>query len=240
MAVESSPFSLSDFLIHKKFMLKKENLMLNKIIKNQKKYTVRYSLSNPALFLSSPERLFYKNIFAVRPRVKKPLKLSTHYGKSIYDFLYKSDSKFDVKSIRRLFRDFSYKSKSSVFRANLLWSLFDIHFIRKEKLYTKLKYSRVPQYDMVSGGVAALFAAFLGFLITEKFGFELLDSGDFYYFFMYFVFIGFFARTLLRLVNNHSDDWSIISYRWFIQYYKTLVLLFIKFCKNLISSQIFK
>jgi hypothetical protein len=42
---------------------------------------------------------------------------------------------------------------------------------------------------MVSGGIAALFAAFLGFLITEKFGLELLDSGDFYIAFMYAVFI---------------------------------------------------
>jgi len=37
-------------------------------------------------------------------------------------------------------------------------------------MYTKLKYSRVPQYDIVSGGSAALLAGFLGFLISEKFG----------------------------------------------------------------------
>jgi hypothetical protein len=51
--------------------------------------------------------------------------------------------------------------------------------MRKEKIYTKLKYSRVPQYDAVSGGSAAILAGFLGYLITEKFGLELLDSGDF-------------------------------------------------------------
>ena len=27
---------------------------------------------------------------------------------------------------------------------------FNIYFLRKEKIYTKLKYSRCPQYDMVS------------------------------------------------------------------------------------------
>jgi len=31
-------------------------------------------------------------------------------------------------------------------------TLFDINFLRKDKLYTKLKYSRCPQYDIVSGG----------------------------------------------------------------------------------------
>jgi hypothetical protein len=56
----------------------------------------------------------------------------------------------------------------------------------------------------VSGGVAALFSGFLGFLICEKFGLELLDSGDFYIFFMYAVFASFALRPLLR-ISNHSD-----------------------------------
>jgi len=65
-------------------------------------------------------------------------------------------------------------------------------------LYTKLKYSRTPAYDIVSGGSAALFSGFLGFLICEKFGFEMLDSGDFYFCFMYAVFLLFFMRLLLK------------------------------------------
>lgn len=84
---------------------------------------------------------------------------------------------------------------------NTLQSLFIINFLKKEKLYTKLKYSRVPQYDSVSGGAAALLAGFLGFLICEKFGFELLDSGDFYFFFMYGVFLIFFAGLLVKTVT---------------------------------------
>ena len=80
--------------------------------------------------------------------------------------------------------------------------MFDINFLRKEKIYTKLKYSRVPQYDIVSGGAAALFAGFLGFLICEKFGFELLDSGDFYTFVMYVVFFSFFARVYLKIFSS--------------------------------------
>jgi hypothetical protein len=84
--------------------------------------------------------------------------------------------------------------------------LFDINFLRKERIYTKLKYSRVPQYDIVSGGSAALLAGFLGFLITEKFGFELVDSGDFYFVFMYLVFLFFFIRLFLKIMNNNKSS----------------------------------
>jgi hypothetical protein len=57
---------------------------------------------------------------------------------------------------------------------------------------------------MVSGGMAALFSAFLGFLIAEKFGLELLDSGDFYIAFMYGVFVVFSLRPFLKLVDAHE------------------------------------
>jgi len=196
----------NDITFYKKFLLKKESLMLNKLLKKQKKYTIKYSSSHPAVFLTSAQKSFYKDFFATRVKVKKPLLLSEHIGKEIYDYLYKSRSKFDIKSLKRLFRDFNYKTKTKYFRASTLWNLFDIHFIRKERIYTKLKYSRVPQYDIVSGGLAALLAGFLGFLITEKFGFELLDSGDFYYFFMYFVFLSFFIHMFLHIMNNKTDD----------------------------------
>ena len=43
---------------------------------------------------------------------------------------------------------------------NTTLNLININFLRKEKLYTKLKYSRSPAYDIVSGGAAALFAGF--------------------------------------------------------------------------------
>lgn len=80
----------------------------------------------------------------------------------------------------------------------------DVNFIRKEFVYTKLKYSRSPAYDAVSGGFAALLAGFIGFLISEKFGIELVDSGDFFIGFMYAVF-GVFS---VRLAVNTSSDVS--------------------------------
>jgi hypothetical protein len=64
----------------------------------------------------------------------------------------------------------------------------------------------VPQYDIVSGGAAALLAGFLGFLITEKFGFELVDSGDFYFLFMYFVFFFYSLRLFLKIIDSEQSS----------------------------------
>jgi len=89
--------------------------------------------------------------------------------------------------------------------SNNLLNKININFLRKERLYTKLKYSRTPAYDIVSGGSAALLSAFLGFLITEKFGFELVDSGDFYYLLMYLVFIGFSLKPFATILNINEN-----------------------------------
>ena len=92
------------------------------------------------------------------------------------------------------------------FKSDKIFNLFNINFLKKEKMYTKLKYSRTPQYDIVSGGAAALLAGFLGFLITEKFGFELVDSADFYFLFMYLVFFFFVLRLFLKLFNSEKSS----------------------------------
>ena len=81
---------------------------------------------------------------------------------------------------------------------NGMWFLFDINFLRNDRLTAKLKYSRSPQQDIVSGGVAALFAGFIGFLISEKFGIELVDSADFYTGLMYVVFGSFAWRAFFK------------------------------------------
>jgi hypothetical protein len=90
-------------------------------------------------------------------------------------------------------------------------NFININFLRQERLYTKLKYSRSPAFDIVSGGAAALLAGFLGFLISEKFGFELVDSGDFYYLFMYIVFGSFLIKPFLYIVNVQSSITNAIS-----------------------------
>ena len=117
---------------------------------------------------------------------------------------------------------------STYIRANNLFFIFspkiakfnfNIWFLRKEKCYTKLKYSRTPAFDIISGGVAALFAGFLGFLVCEKFGFELLDSGDFYVLLMYVVLFFFSCRLWIRTCTMLSPVswWSApLIYIYFV------------------------
>lgn len=106
--------------------------------------------------------------------------------------------------------------------------IYNINFIRKERLYTKLKYSRSPAYDLVSGGSAALLAGFVGFLISEKYGFELVDSGDFYYLFMYLVFLVFSTRPLLTSINGKESIKKIFSLNFFLNFFLTICYLLIK------------
>jgi len=123
----------------------------------------------------------------------------------------------------------SKKKKIKKKNSSLLWSIFDINFLKKEKIYTKLKYSRSPAYDIVSGGVAALFSGFLGFLISEKFGIELVDSGDFYTFFMYCVFLSFSLRPFLRILSKDNTVYHFFSYKFLLNYLTILLNFIIKF-----------
>jgi len=154
----------------------------------------------------------------------KPLKPSNK-SLTIYPYsttIFKSTAKRLKKTDVRL------QNKSS----SLLWSLFDINFIKREKIYTKLKYSRSPQYDIVSGGVAALFAGFIGFLVSEKFGLELMDSGDFYTFFMYCVFLFFALRPLLKILSKEETTWNFFSLKFLLNYLHTIIVFVIRSIKN--------
>ena len=125
----------------------------------------------------------------------------------------------------------SYQASSQI-----LTPLFDVNFIRKEKLYTKLKYSRCPQYDIVSGGFAALLAGFVGFLISEKFGIELVDSGDFYIAFMYGVFAAFSLRPLILSYSKYDTPYTPVSLKYLLLFVTDLTTLFLR----LVLSQILK
>jgi hypothetical protein len=224
---------LGSLTFHRNFYTRKERWILNKITLKQKKFTVRHSHTIPILFLTEEEIRFALNFFVPRPKVKNRLLDSLHYGKEVYDF-FKTKRRtdlFDKRAFRLLIKSFTYSTKFSKRRAVNLWNLFDINFLKKERIYTKLKYSRVPQYDIVSGGAAALFAGFLGFLICEKFGFELLDSGDFYYLFMYAVFFFFFMRIYLKLINSSRSHWNVFSIKWFFLFFKTSFVLAAKTIK---------
>jgi hypothetical protein len=112
-----------------------------------------------------------------------------------------------------------------------LYKLVNINFLRKERLYTKLKYSRSPAYDIVSGGAAALLAGFIGFLISEKYGFELVDSGDFYYLFMYLVFLTFSIRPLLTSISSKDKITTLFSLNFLLKFYQNLFYLILRIIK---------
>jgi hypothetical protein len=125
----------------------------------------------------------------------------------------------------------SSKGKEKTLSSSLsFYNIFDINFIKRERLYTKLKYSRSPAYDIVSGGAAAFLAAFIGFLVSEKFGIELVDSGDFYTAFMYSVFIGLSFKPFMKILQFSRSLTSS-----FINKLKIIILTFMPSPKKLIS-----
>ena len=131
--------------------------------------------------------------------------------------------------LNTLYKNF-YK-KDSYNNINFWYNSININFLRKERLYTKLKYSRSPAFDTVSGGVAALFGGLIVFLVAEKFGIELVDSGDFYFLFMYVVFLSFFLRPYLTVMNYKYSFLEAISLRNVIKFYLNLITLALKFFK---------
>jgi hypothetical protein len=149
--------------------------------------------------------LFKKILLKENKKKIKSLKIKIKKRKSISSFFFNSN-KYDIIYLRKLYLKVSYDFLSLKNFSSFFGFFFDINFLKKEKIYTKLKYSRVPQYDTVSGASAALLAGFLGFLICEKFGFELLDSGDFYFLFMYLVFVSFALRLFVKLFSLKSNN----------------------------------
>ena len=163
---------------------------------------------------------------------QQPLEPSFITHVKVLDILISSQTKFNQQGVEEsnLNNLLNPSELSYNNHLNTTLNLININFLRKEKLYTKLKYSRSPAYDIVSGGAAALFAGFLGFLVSEKFGFELVDSGDFYFLTMYIVFLCFSLRPLLTTTESTKSIWSSLSiYNIFLFYVEVISLFFRSF-----------
>ena len=165
--------------------------------------------------------------------VYKPTKMgsNSHVSKSLehdmLDFVNLTPSAYKKQKLTILSRKYNFSTKYLNLNGKLNTSLalVNINFLRKERLYTKLKYSRSPAYDIVSGGAAALLAGFIGFLISEKFGYELVDSGDFYYAFMYVVFLVFSLKPLLTVSDSKKGFIQMVSLKPLLGFYLTLTKL---------------
>lgn len=205
--------------LHKLLFLNAEKF-LNKFHQNQIKFTIKYNNFKKITLLNNVEKNTYLKLNSPKIKVKNKLPNQNVFNLNSIENVY------DVLKITKIYNSLK-NNESSILKSNLLWTLFNINFLRKEKMYTKLKYSRVPQYDIVSGGAAALLAGFLGFLITEKFGFELVDSGDFYFLFMYLVFLFFSLRLFLKIMSVKDFNWNFLSLKWILNFYKILILFLI-------------
>lgn len=124
-----------------------------------------------------------------------------------------------------------------VFVQPITFELFDINFLKKDFLYTKLKYSRCPQYDIVSGGLAALLAGFIGFLISEKFGIELVDSGDFYIAWMYGAFLSMAIGLFSYMYMHNEFNYNVFDINYTIIFYLNIFNLLYKKLNTLMNKK---
>lgn len=188
--------------------------------------STNYWLSN--LINSNQNNLpsFLKNEVILN-KIEKNKSLKTKIlKKKQFNLSYKNQS---LKTLKKVILNTTYVPQNS--KLNTLLNTVNVIFLRKEPIYTKLKYSRTAAYDIVGGGAALFLAGLFGFLITEKFGFELVDSGDFYYLFMYGVFLTFSLRPLLVILNPDKSFFNAISLKPVIEFYKTITSYFINFFK---------
>ena len=144
---------------------------------NQKKFTLNFN--NETFNKEYNYGLFKPTIMENRDDINK-LYLTYSKAEGRVGYL-KQVSGLEKFYIENVLRTLVHQRTDNFYKSDSLYNSVNINFIRKERIYTKLKYSRTPGYDIVSGGSAVLLAGFLGFLASEKFGIELVDSGDFYY-----------------------------------------------------------
>jgi len=232
------PVFLNNTYVFKKYITLKAKSHTQKILSEPSKFTTKSNLVNEAEFLKPWEKEGLNNVYQPTKLVKDVntlnyfLNYSQSKGRNLYMYVNLSDTQYMKRSIKHLFHKYNksnntHKNENTL---NTVQNLINVNFLRKERLYTKLKYSRSPAFDIVSGGAAALLAGFIGFLISEKFGYELVDSGDFYYAFMYFVFMAFSLRPLLTVSDSKKGFIDALSLKRVLLFYVNLIkLLLMKF-----------
>jgi len=227
---------LNNIQVFKKYNEHKHLFNSSKLLKNQQKHTIRSNKYHNVEFLRSWEKDGIEAIFKPLDnldddKLKHILKYSKHEGRDSYFYITLPTHEYqqqNLKFILNKYKNDTKKNKPINLKLNTWLNLININFLRKERLYTKLKYSRSPAFDIVSGGAAALLAGFIGFLISEKFGYELVDSGDFYYLFMYLVFLSFSVRPLITVSDATKGFLDAFSIKRVLLFYISLIQIFFK------------
>ena len=222
--------------VFKKFKHNDNSIYNTSLFETQQKFTIQSSDTHDADFLRSWEKEGLTKLFKPTPNhntktSKYLMKYSKHKGRDSYMYINLSSQHYDQRNIKYLLTRYSTVGADLNTSLNTWFNSVNVNFLRKERLYTKLKYSRSPAFDIVSGGAAALLAAFIGFLISEKFGYELVDSGDFYFLFMYLVFISFSLRPLITVSDASKGFWDSLSLKRVLNFYANLLQLVLKLFK---------
>ena len=233
LASTNSPEFLNNLNIHKKYQLNKQLTNKGVIGALSTKYTLTTNLTHKASSLKEWEKngltkMFQPLIPTSEESKKHVLQYSQSFGRDAYMYVNLTTTKYHQRNLKCLLIKYAdYNSEQLNNDLNTWFSVLNVNFLRKERLYTKLKYSRSPAYDIVSGGAAALLAGFIGFLISEKFGYELVDSGDFYYLFMYVVFLSFSVRPLLIVADVNKGFWNAFSLKRVALFYVEILKVFL-------------
>lgn len=168
------------------------------------------------------------------------LKIFKKLNKSINNKVYKTQKPVWVKK----YYSKRYLLKINTFKLFFLHNFF--HFssvlildendsLRKLQIpHNKLKYTRTPSFDIVSSGIAALFSAFLGAMICDKFGMELLDSADFFIIYIFCISILLPLNAILSVVTLTDELYTPFIKPWIILFFLLDLIYF--FSVNWISS----
>lgn len=223
LSQKNSPAFLDYVNVSRKYNTNNLNVSSQSITQATTNNTLRSNNVHKATLLKDWEKRGFINIY-------KSSFTSNHQNQDTFNYLTLSSQDYTKTKLKSLLSKYNNNSSGNLINSKLTThtDLININFLRKERLYTKLKYSRSPAYDIVSGGAAALLAGFIGFLISEKFGYELVDSGDFYYAFMYGVFLVFSLRPLLTVSDSNKGFLQCLSLRNLVLFYTNLIKLVLK------------
>lgn len=231
---------LNDVHVFKKYQTYKQFRYSHPFFKKSKKFTLKFDSTHFIETNSLVNREGLKNLHKPISGVTDDralrhfLKYSQETGRDAFMYLTQTPYHYSQRNIKCLLLKYEKNSISNNNSTlNTVNNIINVNFLRKERLYTKLKYSRSPAFDIVSGGAAALLAAFVGFLISEKFGYELVDSGDFYYLFMYLVFIAFSVRPLLTVSYTSDGFFAPFNLKRVLNFYVLLLSMVLNQLKSI-------
>ena len=114
------------------------------------KFTIIYSNAPYLTNLTENQKKICLKAEKPNSKFKKKILHSDHVQAQIYDYLTYPNVRISYKKFLREMGLLKKRIKFTTYIDDKTTPKFNLIFFRKERIYTKLKYSRVPQYDAVS------------------------------------------------------------------------------------------